>query len=164
MCVCHYIFYEIIYKIWSLNQNKFQLILGVTIEYIVGSFLPWYLLAFISAMIPTFALVVSFFLPESPSWLLSRGLTEQCRAALKSLRGDTCDVESELNALVEFNQRNNMSEKLSLKETIANVIHPSALKPLFILGMYFFIYQFSGVNPVTFYAVEIFEVRCHLLL
>ena len=35
---------------------------------------------------------------------------------------------------------------------------PSALKPFGILALYFFIYQWCGVNTITFYAVEVFEV------
>lgn len=34
---------------------------------------------------------------------------------------------------------------------------PSALKPFGILFLYFMMYQFSGVNTITFYAVEIFR-------
>ena len=43
---------------------------------------------------------------------------------------------------------------------------PSALKPFGILALYFFIYQWCGVNTITFYAVEVFEVSIsiHILL
>lgn len=47
----------------------------------------------------------------------------------------------------------------SRTDTLRAILHPSALKPFIILALYFLIYQFSGVNPVTFYAVEIIQVR-----
>uniref|UniRef100_A0A1B6DH14 Major facilitator superfamily (MFS) profile domain-containing protein n=2 Tax=Clastoptera arizonana TaxID=38151 RepID=A0A1B6DH14_9HEMI len=131
--------------------------LGVTIEYVLGAFLSWPKLAFISGLIPTVALIASFFLPESPSWLLSRGFTEPGRKALQRLRGGSCDIEAEIKGLVEFAQKNNTAHKSTAKETLASILHPSAIKPFFILSSYFLIYQFSGVNPVTFYAVEIFQ-------
>lgn len=37
------------------------------------------------------------------------------------------------------------------------LLSPSALKPFGILFIYFMTYQFSGVNTITFYAVEIFR-------
>lgn len=36
-------------------------------------------------------------------------------------------------------------------------MEPACLKPLGILVLYFMMYQFSGVNTITFYAVDIFQ-------
>lgn len=46
-----------------------------------------------------------------------------------------------------------------LREIVKALLKPSTLKPFGILYLYFLIYQFSGVNTITFYAVEIFQVR-----
>lgn len=48
--------------------------------------------------------------------------------------------------------------KTSFRETIKAVLSPAALKPFTILVFYFMMYQFSGVNTITFYAVEVFKV------
>lgn len=48
--------------------------------------------------------------------------------------------------------------KVSFRETMKALLSPSALKPFGILVLYFMFYQFSGVNTVTFYAVEIFKL------
>lgn len=46
----------------------------------------------------------------------------------------------------------------TMKETIKALLSPSTLKPFGILAVYFFVYQWCGVNTITFYAVEVFEV------
>lgn len=43
------------------------------------------------------------------------------------------------------------------KEILQALLAPSCLKPFAILVIYFMMYQFSGVNTITFYAVEIFQ-------
>lgn len=45
----------------------------------------------------------------------------------------------------------------SPKEIIAALLEPACLKPFAILVTYFMMYQFSGVNTITFYAVSIFQ-------
>jgi facilitated trehalose transporter len=47
--------------------------------------------------------------------------------------------------------------KPSSKEILQALLAPSCLKPFGILVVYFMMYQFSGVNTITFYAVEIFQ-------
>ncbi|XP_054266614.1 facilitated trehalose transporter Tret1-like [Macrosteles quadrilineatus] len=131
--------------------------LGVTIQYIVGAFVSWNSLALFNGIVPSIGLMTAFFLPESPSWLLNQGKTEAARNALTRLRGDTCDIEGELQDLINFANKTNSNKKSSMKDTLRAILHPSALKPFLILASYFLIYQFSGVNPVTFYAVEIIQ-------
>lgn len=49
------------------------------------------------------------------------------------------------------------NREVSGKEMLEALLAPSCLKPFFILVVYFMLYQFSGVNTITFYAVEIFQ-------
>jgi hypothetical protein len=67
-------------------------------------------------------------------------------------------VDKELDNLAQFAARNNV-QLSGVKETLRALTSPAALKPFVILFIYFGIYQFSGVNPVTFYAVQVFQVR-----
>ncbi|KAL1123460.1 hypothetical protein AAG570_002540 [Ranatra chinensis] len=91
--------------------------LGVTVEYALGALFDWKTMAFLSSSVPMLALITGCLLPESPSWLVSVGKNDECKASLSRL----------------------------------------PIKPFIILALYFLIYQFSGVNPVTFYAVEVFK-------
>ncbi|XP_023702263.1 facilitated trehalose transporter Tret1-2 homolog isoform X1 [Cryptotermes secundus] len=131
--------------------------LGVTIEYALGAIVTWTVLAGISAAIPILALILIVFMPETPNWLLNHGRTEEAREALKKFRGETCDVDKEMGILVDFAAKNNVVQLKSFKETLRALTSPAALKPFIILFTYFGIYQFSGVNPVTFYAVQVFQ-------
>lgn len=129
--------------------------LGVLLEYLVGSCVTWRTLAAISAAVPSLALLLTLLTPESPAWLVSRGRHQEARAALLRVRGEVCDVQQELDAMRDFAERNNVA-KLGWRDTFKELVKPSAVKPFLILVAYFGIYQFSGVNPITFYAVKVF--------
>lgn len=131
--------------------------LGVLIEYGLGAaLLPWNRIALVSSLIPLLALIGSLLIPETPSFLMSSGKAEASKKALIKLRGPTCDVDYEAAELQNFAMKNNI-HKLTAKETLKSMKERAAFFPYLILAAYFLIYQFSGVNPVTFYAVQIFE-------
>jgi len=140
--------------------------LGVLIEYGGGAATEWPILAGVSAALPLAALVLTAcLLPETPAWLLARGQTDKARKSLHRLRADTCDVDRELADLEAF--RANIAKMRTAAEAASSnpppkqhsilkaLFEPAALKPFSILVMYFLIYQFSGVNSITFYAVEV---------
>ncbi|KAG8319913.1 hypothetical protein J6590_081053 [Homalodisca vitripennis] len=133
---------------------------GVSLQYLIGSFLPWYWLAFINGCIPTVAFISAFFLPESPQFLINKGRTEEARAALRKVRGASCDVDDELQDLIDFVNKSaakNATSEPAKTSVLSEVLKPAALKPFTILALYFLLLQFSGLNPVTFYAVEIIQ-------
>lgn len=67
-------------------------------------------------------------------------------------------MDKEIGNLVDFAAKNNVVQLKGFKETLRALTSPAAIKPFIILFTYFGIYQFSGVNPVTFYAVQVFQV------
>lgn len=131
--------------------------LGVLIEYALGAVVTWTVLAGISAAIPMLALLLIMLMPETPNWLLTHGHPEEAKSALKKFRGNTCDVEKEMSDLENFSIKNNVVQLKGFSETLHALKSPAALKPFAILVIYFAIYQFSGVNSVTFYAVQVFK-------
>lgn len=48
--------------------------------------------------------------------------------------------------------------KASFSETLNTLFSPPVMKPFTILVIYFMLYQFSGVNTITFYAVDVFKI------
>ncbi|XP_059052520.1 facilitated trehalose transporter Tret1-like [Achroia grisella] len=129
---------------------------GVLIQYVIGSITSWNILAGISASIPILSLLTMLFLPETPNYLLSHDNKEKAEKALTKLRGSTCDLEGEIDKMIAFKEKNHVEPLKSPREIIKALMSPSALKPFTILAVYFFIYQWSGVNTITFYAVDVF--------
>ncbi|BES91820.1 Sugar (and other) transporter [Nesidiocoris tenuis] len=131
--------------------------LGVLIEYALGAcLLPWKTIAIVSSVVPALALIGALLIPETPSFLMSSGKVESSKKALSKLRGPTCDIDFEAGELQRFAEKNNI-HKPTVKETLKGLMQRSTYVPFFILALYFLIYQFSGVNPITFYAVNIFQ-------
>lgn len=130
---------------------------GVLFEYALGSVVTWNVCAAISGILPLTALILMFLFPETPSYLIARGNTDQARKALQRFRGSTYNVNHEMETLVDFSNKNNIKRLTGFREIARAVLKPSALKPFCLLFLYFLIYQWSGTNVITFYAVEIFK-------
>lgn len=130
---------------------------GVLIEYALGSMVTWNVCAAISGILPLTALLLMFFFPETPSYLISRSKPDEAKQALQKFRGSTYNVNQEMETLVEFSNKNNIKRLTGFREIMCALLKPSALKPFTLLFLYFLIYQWSGTNVITFYAVEIFK-------
>lgn len=130
---------------------------GVFVEYVLGGFLPWNYCAAISAVIPLLSLILIFLFPETPSYLMSRDRPDKARRALGRLRGQSCNLEKEMDVLVNFKNTHRTEPLRGVVETLRAITAPNAIKPFGVLALYFLIYQWSGTNSVTFYAVTIFK-------
>ncbi|XP_037050880.1 facilitated trehalose transporter Tret1-2 homolog [Bradysia coprophila] len=132
--------------------------LGVLFQYTVGSFVTWQVLSGVSTIIPLLALICMLFMPESPNYLVSKSKPEQAVKCLAKLRGSTVNVQREVDQMqLSVNKAKANSKKSSARDTLSALLSPATLKPFAILTIYFGMYQFSGVNTITFYAVEIFQ-------
>lgn len=132
------------------------------LEYSIGSVVDWDTLAFINAIAPAMSLLLAFFIPESPSWLISSKRDEtRCRASLKRVRDSKCDVETEVKDLLTFSEAN---KSTTFKEKLRVLSQPSAYKPFVIVSLYFLLSQFSGLNVVTFYAVDVMRVSVAIII
>ena len=79
-------------------------------------------------------LAFSWFLPESPVWLMKKGYMEKARISLISVRGsnyDTCLELEEIKSLVESQEKSSLSQKLRYLKSRENII------PLLILSLIF---------------------------
>ncbi|XP_018912975.2 facilitated trehalose transporter Tret1 isoform X2 [Bemisia tabaci] len=60
---------------------------GFLFEYTLGNFVDWRTAALISAMVPVITLIAISQVPETPTWLLSKGRNEEAKKSLQWLRG-----------------------------------------------------------------------------
>lgn len=132
---------------------QLMLVIGVLFAYIVGAKTSVLAFNLICASLPIIFGIIFVFMPETPSYLVSRGKKDAAAKSLKWLRGAEYDYSHELAALQEQHEADKKN-KVSLAAALAR---RSTIKAIFIsLGLMFF-QQMSGINAVIFYTKDIFD-------
>ncbi|RZC37090.1 Sugar tr and/or MFS 1 domain containing protein, partial [Asbolus verrucosus] len=128
---------------------------GILLVYALGSLLPWRYVAGLSTILPTLAITVFFFLPESPVWLVRNNSPDKARKALLWLRGgNAIQARNETEHLIE---RVELEVKTSKKaETKSEIFFRSeVIKPFIIINLFNLMQIMSGTYIIVFYAVDI---------
>ncbi|XP_054266048.1 facilitated trehalose transporter Tret1-2 homolog isoform X2 [Macrosteles quadrilineatus] len=146
---------------WLVTGTSVSIAMGVVIVYTLGALLKsqWQLVALICAAFPVLTTVlVFFFLPESPVWLVAKNRLEDASHALMRInRANTPAQVNEELQLLEDRARKNTRRSLSLTTTLKALSRPEAWKPLIIMNTFFFFQQFTGTFVVIFYAVDVVQ-------
>lgn len=126
--------------------------LGILLQYSIGPYISIKLMAWLSLSTPVLFFVIFIFLPESPYYLLSKQKNDKALASLRILRGNSDNVEEELEKM-----------KISVKKSQEN---RGTLKQLFnrgnrrgliiILGLGAS-QQLCGSQAIIAYSQQIFE-------
>ncbi|XP_044020908.1 facilitated trehalose transporter Tret1-like isoform X2 [Aphidius gifuensis] len=128
---------------------------GILLCFTSGMFVDWSTIAYIGAGLSIPYLALMFGIPETPRWYISKGKVKEARKSLQWLRGKNVDISDELSSIEDANAN---CEKHSAQSPVYEMLKKKNLKPLLIsLGLMFF-QQFSGINAVIFYTVQIFEM------
>merc|ERR1712107_259306 len=93
-------------------------------------------------------------MPDSPVYLVTKHRMEDARNALLFFRGPKFDADSELSDIKNNVEASQEVGSVGLS-TLLSTSH--YLKPLLISMTVMFLQQFSGVNAVLSYAVQLFE-------
>jgi len=127
--------------------------IGILLVYVFGAFLEWNLLS-LACLFPGLLMsILMVIMPETPIWLLTSSKGPKAEIALKKLRHETNDNQSELNELAQQANESKKSFGLSLEQMKKLVV----FKPFYLaIGLMFF-QQFSGINAVMFYGTKIFK-------
>jgi len=143
-------------KIRGVLGSMFQLFVtvGVLWTSVMGAAVTWRWLSVSVLIFDVLWVILVVVIPNSPTYLLSKHQFEGARAALQKLRG-TDRIEAELseaqNNVVEGAMRGRQSGG-----GVRDFLKLELLRPLSISVFLMFGQQFSGVNAVIFYAVDIF--------
>ncbi|XP_050302173.1 facilitated trehalose transporter Tret1-like isoform X2 [Anthonomus grandis grandis] len=139
--------------------------LGMVLAFLKGWFLHWRTVAWMSlgySVIPL--ILISFIIPESPAWLVSKGRVEEASKSLKWIHRNQPQPEHRTESLAELQlQLLQKEHQLKLEEeskkgngfwTKAKLfLRPTGYKPLIILFGLFVFQQFSGIYITLFYSV-----------
>ncbi|XP_030571757.1 facilitated trehalose transporter Tret1-2 homolog isoform X1 [Drosophila novamexicana] len=133
----------------------FQLMItiGILFVYGIGAGLDVFWMSVVCGVLPIIFGVIFFFMPESPTYLVSKNRSEAAVKSIQWLRGKEYDYAPELEELHETD-REIRQNKVNVLSALAR---PVTMKALSIsLGLMFF-QQLSGINAVIFYSKTIFE-------
>ena len=137
--------------------------------------LSWRWLGAVSSCFPVLSSFLLFFIPESPSWLVTQvipgitwyhlvtqGRIEQAKESLRWLRGKNYDITDEFNKLEESywkTQTKGSDQSINLKqkgkEFLRQLSRPDVFKPLLLVNILMLLQQFTGIATTTYYAVEL---------
>lgn len=95
-------------------------------------------------------LIVIFFIPESPRWLITRGKGDKAAAILQRIYASENEARKQMEATQESIQGESSSEWKAL-------LSPGILKAVVIGCAIAILGQFMGVNAVLYYGPEIFS-------
>ncbi|KAJ2954971.1 hypothetical protein O0L34_g3314 [Tuta absoluta] len=145
------------YRGFFLAAVSLAIAVGILVAHIIGTFMTWHSTAIICSIFPVLSFFLLMVVPESPTWLIAKGQTDEGVKSFHWLRGYDEAAKAELKGLIDKQKAQDSEPPMSLKEKLISLKSPTLLKPLFIMIMFFITCQFSGVNAVAFYSIEIVE-------
>ncbi|CAG9135109.1 unnamed protein product [Plutella xylostella] len=143
------------YRGFFLAGVSLAIALAILVAHTIGTFLTWQWTATIFTAFPILSVLLFTLVPESPTWLISKGRTDEGVKSFGWLRGFSDEANKELKGIVEMQKAADSEPKLSFKEKIVSLKCPEFRKPLLIMILFFITNQFAGVNAVAFYSIEI---------
>ncbi|XP_056636611.1 facilitated trehalose transporter Tret1-like [Diorhabda sublineata] len=144
------------------NRGMFNCIMmmhipiGIVLGYIFGSIMSVKCLSLLSTIPPILFLIASFFLPESPYYLLLKQNYLEGTKALEILRGTTNprEIETEIKKIKEIIA----STTLSKSRTIRDIFSNFAIRKAFLISIQITsIEQLSGLSIILIYVSPIFN-------
>ncbi len=147
---------------------------GLVVSSLLGLGLDWRWISTALAVPSLLLLISMIYLPETPYFLLKKGnahiLTQksieiylsnfihslgqikEAEKALRWYRGPSYNIGPEI---AQMQQR--LRIELEQNFQLTDLLKPWAFKPVFVVFLMMFLYQFSGINPAVFNAVAIFD-------
>lgn len=124
-------------------------VLGSFYTVALGYALPWHYLCLVAAIPPVLFLLTTFFLPESPSYLVIKGRRQKAIGILRNLRGKYVDVEAEVTELERMNSTSSGGWK--------GLIDKDIMRRIGIVVMAFLLTQLCGNFVIMIYTARILQ-------
>lgn len=151
------------FKMWNYSMifisgtlsSSFQLMLccGILYTYAFGAVASYYSIAIACTILPLIFVAVFFRAPETPVYLLKKGLRSQAEMSLKTLRGSQYNTTRELHSL-----QNELTKQSQGQTSFAKALNRREAKYALIISLGMMVFQqFSGINIVIFYSSKIFD-------
>ncbi|KAH9765490.1 Sugar transporter ERD6-like 16 [Citrus sinensis] len=132
--------------------NQLLIVTGSSVAYIIGSIIPWRILA-LTGLVPCVLLLVGLcFVPESPRWLAKVGLDKEFQVALRKLRGKDADITREAAEIQVYI----LTLRSLPKASIRDLFKSKYIRSVIIGVSLMVLQQFVGINGIGFYTSETF--------
>lgn len=140
--------------------TSLMIAVGILLIYSMGYVVPhnFRLVAGLAAGVSAGSLLLLFFMPESPAWLMSKDREEEAERSLMRIRGYGAyrqripDVEKELMRLRD----NALAQRSAGRESFLRQLRqPQVYKPLGVMIGFFGFQQFSGIFVIIVYAAKV---------
>ncbi|CAG5126837.1 unnamed protein product [Candidula unifasciata] len=125
--------------------------IGIAATYILGAQFEWRWLANLCIIPGVVGGALTFFIPETPRWLLKKNRKTEALFALKTLRDPHTDVNEECR---EIEEKSDTAELTSISEILKR---KELFHPLLLIMAVLIFQQLSGINVVMFFTVSILE-------
>lgn len=150
------------------STSTMAVILGVLLQFLLGTFLNWRTVAVCNCVVPVLAFTFLIFVPETPIWLIYKNRYLDARKSLAWLRGWTSLNEIELEFQDLCKQLGKAEEigienpetvtmtKLSKFEHLKLFTKKNFFWPYSLVALTFFLGHFNGMNALQTFAIKIF--------
>lgn len=143
---------------------------GVLIIFLIFALTDWRSTMLISSIFPIVTMLMIAFIPESPTWLVSKGRLEEAERSLRWVRGwsKKNKVQLEFDQLVKETNSATLyipaevgmtekSESTQFAQLCIYLRRPEILRPFNMIMVLFFITIIAGLQPLRPFLVEIFR-------
>ncbi|XP_070506826.1 facilitated trehalose transporter Tret1-like [Chironomus tepperi] len=134
------------------------IILGIFSQFIMITFLNWRIITLVSSAVPILAIILLFFVPESPHWLIMKKRDEEAKISIMWLRGWETSFDNVRKEYEDLHENLTIvrNEKPSFKSNLQEFGRRTFILPYAICSLSFFIGHFSGMTTLQTYSVIIF--------
>lgn len=142
-----------------LATIAFSFATGMLIAHVFGTLMYWRPAALACGSCYALSLILVSLSPETPPYLASKGLNNECRRSFRWFRGYNHDSEKELEILLNSQKKSDLIEpKVSRLRLYADIAKkPEFYKPTMIMMFMFVLFQISGMTVVPSYTIPMMK-------